>query len=156
MTEKNNSQQMLVSQVFREGGQIPPQYTCKGQNVNPPINITGAPSNTVSFVLIVHDPDAVGSDFTHWVLYDIPSSTGAIAANSVPVGALQGKNGASKPIYTGPCPPAGTGTHHYKFDLYALDKTLGLSGNPSREQVESSLKGHVLAQHTLTGLFSGD
>lgn len=148
------SQLQLVSQVFRDGGNIPPQYSCKGQNVNPPLNISGVPPGTKSLVLIMHDPDAPGADYTHWVVYDIPSNTAVIAANSVPMGALQGLNSSGKAVYTGPCPPSGT--HHYKFDLYALDKTLGLTGKPSRHDVESALKDHILGDHTLTGLFSNN
>lgn len=146
----------IISQVFRDGGKIPPQYTCKGQNVSPPLNISGVPKAAQSLVLIMHDPDAVGSDYTHWVVYDMPASTSVIAANSVPMGALQGKNSADKPAYTGPCPPAGTGTHRYQLELYALDKTLGLGNGASRGQVESSIKGHILDQTLLTGLFSAD
>src|SRR5579862_4259874 len=50
----------LISQVFRDGGNIPPQYTCKGQGVNPPLNISGVPDSAKSLALIMHDPDAPG------------------------------------------------------------------------------------------------
>ena len=146
---------ILTSSAFGEKGDIPLQYTCKGQNTSPPLTISGVPASAKSLALIVHDPDAVGSDFTHWVLYDIAVSTTMIAANSLPAGALQGPNGAGRTGYMGPCPPAGTGIHRYMFELFALDKTFG-SQNLKREQLESAMQGHVLAKIILTGLFSAD
>lgn len=144
----------LTSSAFQDGGTIPQQYTCRGQNINPPLNITGQPEDTKSLALIMHDPDAVSGDFLHWLMWDMPASTQAIAATSVPVGAIQGPNGSGNNTYMGPCPPKGTGTHHYKFDLYALDTTLGLDSKSSRQQLEDAMKGHILDQTTLTGLFS--
>jgi len=154
MTNTNTGRPQLVSQVFRDGGNIPPQYTCKGQNVNPPLNISGVSAKAKSLVLIVHDPDAVGSDYTHWVVYDIPAAASTIAPNSLPVGALQGLNSSGEAAYTGPCPPAGTGVHHYKFELYALDKTLSLSGTVGRSEIEKAMQDHILDKSVLTGLFA--
>src|SRR4051794_30397466 len=56
----------LISPAFREGAAIPDQYTCRGQNVSPPLNILGAPKDAKSLALILHDPDAVSGDFVHW------------------------------------------------------------------------------------------
>ncbi|MDB5161428.1 MAG: hypothetical protein JWO96_808 [Candidatus Saccharibacteria bacterium] len=146
----------LISPVFRDGENIPVQYTCKGQNVNPPLNIMNAPAGTLSFALILHDPDAVSGDFLHWLVWDIPPSTSSILPNSVPVGAVQGSNDNGKIGYTGPCPPKGTGVHRYIFELYALDKTLDLDRGASREDVEKAMAGHVLEEAVLTGLFPAE
>lgn len=151
-----NSSLKLFSQVFRDGAAIPVQYTCKGQNVNPPLNIMGVPAGVKSLALIVHDPDAVGGDFVHWTVWDIPTSTETITVNSVPTRAIQGLNSSGKNGYMGPCPPAGTGIHRYMFELYGLDKTLGLPGDTDRDELKKAMEGHILAQHTLTGLFAAD
>jgi len=143
---------MLTSTVFEADSPIPEQYTCKGQNINPPLNISGIPPQAKSLVLILHDPDAVNADFVHWLMWDIPTSASMIAANSVPVGATQGKNGAGSNIYIGPCPPAGTGTHHYQFELYALDNNIGLEPDTNRDQLESAIKSHILKKTVLTGI----
>ena len=58
------------------------------------------------------------------------------------------------PLKSGPCPPDGTGTHHYKFELYALDTSLGLDAKANRQQLESAMKSHTLDKTILTGLFS--
>jgi phosphatidylethanolamine-binding protein (PEBP) family uncharacterized protein len=39
------------------------------------------------------------------------------------------------------------------FTLYALDRTLGLTGTPSRADLEAAMKGHVLAMTVLTGTY---
>ncbi len=152
-TNSSNSSLKLLSQVFRDGAAIPVQYTCKGQNVNPPMNIAGVPAGTNSLALIMHDPDAVSGDFVHWLVWDIPASTETIAVNSLPAGAIQGLNSSGKNQYMGPCPPAGTGIHRYMFELYALDTNLGLPAGSSRAELEKVMQSHILAKHTLTGLF---
>lgn len=148
---------VLSSPAFTNGTDMPPQYSSnKGQNLSPQLNISGAPAGSLSFVLIVHDPDAVNGDFLHWLMWDIPPSTDSIATGSVPVGAVQGKNGMGKPEYIGPEPPAGSGTHHYIFELYALDTLLNLPTNSTKQQVVTAMGGHVLSQTSLTGLFAAD
>lgn len=142
----------IISPVFRMGAAIPPQYTCAGQNVNPPLNIFNTPPKTLSLVLVVHDPDAPGGDYLHWLVWDIPPSTDSIAVNSVPIGALQGVNGMGKSSYMGPCPPSGT--HRYVFDLYALDKPLNLKSGVGLEQVQQAMDGHIIEQSSLNGTFA--
>jgi Raf kinase inhibitor-like YbhB/YbcL family protein len=152
-TDKNviQSQLQLISPAFKEGAAVPEPYTCRGQDVNPPLNILGVPAQAKSLALVVHDPDAVSGDFTHWLVWDMPASTEAIAANSVPVGALQGANGQGNNQYMGPCPPVGSGLHHYQFELYALDKTLGLPAGSDRNQLEKAMGGHIVDHFVLVG-----
>jgi Raf kinase inhibitor-like YbhB/YbcL family protein len=146
----------IISPVFRADSPIPPQYTCRGQNVNPPLNIFNVPDGTQSLTLIMHDPDAVSGDYLHWLVWDIPPSTESIPVNSVPVGAIQGKNGSGQNSYSGPCPPKGTGTHRYIFDFYALDTTLDLPGEAGIQDVIKAQKGHVLNHYGLSGTFAAE
>ena len=67
----------LTSQAFRQNGEIPPQHTCQGADVSPPLAWSGVPANTKSLALIVDDPDAPDPaapkmTWVHWVLYNIP------------------------------------------------------------------------------------
>jgi len=49
----------LSSPTFEDDGPIPPAYTkCDGANQSPPLEWSGAPTDTKSFALIVDDPDA--------------------------------------------------------------------------------------------------
>jgi Raf kinase inhibitor-like YbhB/YbcL family protein len=129
---------------------IPAIYTCRGQSISPPLAIGGVPDQAKSLSLIMHDPDAVSGDYLHWIIWNIAPRTITIGENSVPIDAVQGINTSGTNKYMGPCPPSGT--HHYKFDLYALDDMINLPGSTSREDVESAMASHVLARSTLTGL----
>jgi hypothetical protein len=141
----------LTSPAFNDNEMIPTIYTCKGQAINPPLAIAGVPAEAKSLALILHDPDAPSGDFLHWIVWNILPETNEINEDSVPPDAVQGMNTAGSNKYAGPCPPSGT--HHYKFDLYALDDMINLPGSTSREDVESAMASHVLARSTLTGLF---
>jgi hypothetical protein len=102
----------------------------------------------------MHDPDAPSGDYLHWLIWNISPQTTMVAENSVPAGAAVGKNTSGANKYAAPCPPSGT--HHYIFDLYALDISINLPDSSSREDVQSAMSNHVLAQATLTGLFPGN
>jgi Raf kinase inhibitor-like YbhB/YbcL family protein len=100
----------------------------------------------------MHDPDAPGGDFLHWLVWDIPPSTESINVNSVPIGAIQGTNSAGKASYMGPCPPAGP-AHHYHFDFYALDTTIDLQSGSNQDEVTKAMKDHILERAGLVGTF---
>jgi Raf kinase inhibitor-like YbhB/YbcL family protein len=142
----------VVSPVFKEGAAIPLPYSCKGQNISPPLNFVSIPEAAKSLALIMHDPDAPSGDYVHWTLWDIPADTGTLAANSVPVGAVQGINSSGENKYMGPCPPSGT--HRYMFELYALDTSLSLPAETQREDLLKTMEGRVLEKATLTGTYS--
>jgi|SRR5579883_118210 Raf kinase inhibitor-like YbhB/YbcL family protein len=138
---------------FPDHGEIPKKFTCDGEDVSPQLSISSVPAAAKSLALIMEDPDAPGGTFTHWVLFNLPVQTRDLAEGANPGGAKQGKNDFQKNGYGGPCPPPGN-PHHYIFHIYALDSGLDLPEGATREQVESALDGHVLAEGTLTGLYA--
>ncbi len=71
----------LSSPAFINSGIIPTQYTCNGANESPPLSWSGAPKRTISFALIVRDPDAGNGDFIHWLAFNIPASVTRLAAH---------------------------------------------------------------------------
>lgn len=156
MVNEEHGRFSVISPAFADGTAIPEPYTCKGQNINPPLNILNVPSGAKSLALVMHDPDAVSGDFTHWLVWDIPAGTVSVAVNSVPVGAIQGLNSRGEIGYTGPCPPPGTGTHRYMFDFFALDKMLSLDAHSDRQRVELAMQRHIVDRTILTGLFTAD
>jgi len=139
----------VTSPVFVDGGRIPLKYTCDGDNVNPPLNIKGIPEGTKSLVLIVDDPDAPMGTWVHWVVWNIPPKE-EIRENSVP--GTEGMNDFRKRSYGGPCPPSGT--HRYFFRVYALDTKLDLAPSSRKKDVEGAMKGHIIAEGQLVGLYS--
>ena len=141
----------ITSSAFHEGANIPSKFTCDGSDTSPPLQIAGVPSGAKSLVLIVDDPDAPSGLFTHWLVWNIPPQTGSIAEGSAPQG-VQGANDFGKSGYRGPCPPPGT--HRYSFKIFALDRELELRSGAKRSQVDAAMKGHVIAQGELVGLYA--
>jgi|TARA_Y100000310_G_scaffold345227_1_gene462921 hypothetical protein len=141
----------LTSPAFEDNGNIPSKYTCQGDGINPPLNIEGIPENAESLILMMDDPDAPAGTWGHWIVFNIPKVSN-IDENSVPDGAVQGKNSWGNNNYGGPCPPSGT--HRYMFKLYALDTKLELDESSDKKGVESAMQGHILAETRLVGLYS--
>jgi len=144
----------LSSPAFKEGGSIPSRFTCDGTDRSPALAWSGAPANTKSFALIMHDPDApMAGGFTHWVLFDIPATSQQLPEGFQPgsVG-VSGTSGFRRPGYGGPCPPSGS--HHYHFMLSALDvPTLGLQASATKADVEKAMQGHVVGTAELVGTY---
>src|SRR5689334_25355589 len=112
-TELSPGATIAAAQVFNGFG-------CQGGNVSPALAWSGAPADTKSFALMVHDPDApTGSGWWHWVVYNIPADTKEIPEGG-PVPGTEGNTDFGKPGWGGPCPPPGSGNHHYNFTLFAL------------------------------------
>src|SRR3972149_8261445 len=141
----------LTSSAFANNASIPITFTCKGSNTSPPLEITGTPDGTSSLALIMHDPDAVGNDFTHWVVWNIAPGTSTITQSKLPTKTKEGLNDAGRPGYFGPCPPAGTGAHRYQFELFALDTSLQGGHQIKRADLEAMMSGHILDHTVLTG-----
>lgn len=150
----------LSSAAFRHGGLIPRRHTCDGDDLSPQLVWSGTPANTQSLVLIVDDPDAPDPSapqmtWVHWVLYNLPPQATelpeAVAAHKLPAGTLQGLNDWRRTGYGGPCPPIGR--HRYFHKLFALDATLPDLRNPTKAALEKAMRGHVLAQAELIGLY---
>ena len=141
----------ISSSVFENNGSIPKKYTCDGTDVSPPLKIENVPSEAKSLALIVDDPDAPMGTWVHWVLWNIPPETKEVKEGSVPEGSQQGMNDFRKQNYGGPCPPSGT--HRYLFKLYALDSLLNLNPRSTKADVEKAMKGHILSQAQVVGLY---
>lgn len=141
----------IQSVMFQDNEFIPMQYTCEGENINPPLLFLEVPQEAVSLVLIVDDPDAISGLWTHWVVFNIPPDTHEIGEGSTPPG-IEGTTSYAKPGYGGPCPP-NEPVHHYRFKLYALDTMLDLDESATREQIETAMSTHVIDEAELIGLY---
>lgn len=141
----------LSSSAFGHNEEIPSKYTCDGENVNPPLQISDVPESAKSLVLIVDDPDAPMGDWVHWTVWNISPDVREIPENSVPVGGVEGMTDFGRPGYGGPCPPSGL--HHYHFKLYALDEGLDLNESATKADIEKAMEYHVLDQTVLIGTY---
>jgi Raf kinase inhibitor-like YbhB/YbcL family protein len=142
----------LTSPDFEEGGQIPSELTCDGENTSPELHWSGVPSGVVELALTCEDPDAPGGTFVHWVAWSIDPSSGRLPRGDG-TGIAQGRNGFGNVGFGGPCPPPGHGPHHYLFTLYALDQSLDLEPGATIADLRSAIDGHIRATATLTGVY---
>jgi Raf kinase inhibitor-like YbhB/YbcL family protein len=67
--------------------------------------------------------------------------------------ARQGSNSKSERGYFGPRPPAGDPPHPYHFQIFALDTKLNLPDGFNRHALLQAMRGHVLAEGELVGMF---
>lgn len=121
-------------------------------------------------------------DFFHWVLVDLPTLPAHIEAGEFSQDVMpRGKNGpgtargarqglndytgwfaGDKDMagdyfgYDGPCPPWNDEiAHSYVFTLYALDiPRCPVEGKFTGQQVREAIKGHVLAEAGITGVYT--
>lgn len=145
----------LTIPAFADGGPIPRLHTCEGADVSPSLEWTGDPSNTRSLMLIVDDPDAPAGTWNHWLLYDLSPTVRSLAQGFKPgKQGLSGVNDFGRTGYGGPCPPKGHGPHRYFFKLYALDlASLGLPAGARRRDIDTAMRGHVLAEAQYMGRY---
>jgi Raf kinase inhibitor-like YbhB/YbcL family protein len=148
----------IASEAFSEGGIIPKDYTCSGQDLSPPLRWAGQPAGTKTLTLIVDDPDAPVGNWVHWVLVNLPGQTAELAEGAsndrtLPAGSMEGINDFGNTGYGGPCPPPGP-AHRYYFTLYALDAGLSLGSRPKKADVIKAMEGHVLGKTSLMGRYS--
>ena len=137
------------SLAFSQGGHIPKKYSCEGENINPPLEISNIPGEAQTLALIVEDPDAPSGIFYHWLVWNI-SPNAAIAENANP--GLSGTNSFGDQSYGGPCPPSGV--HRYYFKVFALDTELNLQAGANKTQLQEAMKEHVLASGELMARYA--
>ena len=117
----------------------------------------GVPEFAKSLSVICEDPDAPSGIWTHWVIFNIPPENNTLPEGLVrnelfEDGSKQGLNDSGAVGYSGPCPPGGT--HRYYFKVYALDAKLDLPPRISKQELLNAMKGHVLDEGQLMGVYS--
>ena len=140
------------SPAFAAGATIPVRFSCRGSNTPIPLAWTGVPTGAASVALIMDDPDAPSGTFTHWVVFNLPATSRGITNGRLPAGAAQAQNGRGQAAYTGPCPPSGT--HHYRFTVYAEPRKLPLQAGASLTEALAAIRANPVASGRLTGLFA--
>lgn len=144
----------ISSPAFADGGPIPVRFSCKGENIAPPLTWS-APTGAGELALVLDDPDAVGGLYVHWIVTAIPAGPGSSADGQTPGNGTSLANSSGRKGYFGPCPPAGSGIHHYRFSLYrvpaAYQPPSGSAGVPAAQAIAQAAD----AQARLTGSFQG-
>jgi Raf kinase inhibitor-like YbhB/YbcL family protein len=151
----------LKSPTIAPGATIPNKHVfngfgCSGGNERPELSWTGAPADSKSFAVLVHDPDAPtgGAGWWHWVAYDIPAGTSALSSTKLPEGTVQGPTDFGAPGFGGPCPPPGDKPHRYHFTVHALKVAkLELPPGASASLIGFMVNANSIAKAELTGIY---
>ncbi len=101
--------------------------------------------------ITVIDIDASG--FVHWIIGRLDPSVQALGQGGVPEGAAQALNGRGTVGWTGPCPPAGSGPHHYVFTLYAMSTPSGVTAGIPAKDALAALANVPATKVSLTGTY---
>ncbi|MGH7738610.1 MAG: YbhB/YbcL family Raf kinase inhibitor-like protein [bacterium] len=138
----------LLSSAFQDGGKLPARYTCDGEGISPELRWKYLPRRAESLALIVEDPDAAYSSWTHWVVYNIPPNVLEFLEDfpkdsQLPNGITQGTSDFKTIGYGPPCPP--NGAHRFFFRLYALNCILDLPPGATSEQLRKVMRGHIMS-----------
>lgn len=135
--------------LLKEDGFIKKEYTADGANVSPKLKWSEAPKDTKSFAIYVHDPDAPGTDWIHWIVINIPKHVKGLEKKNEKIG-VELINDFGTTNYGGPAPPSGT--HRYYFTVYALSvKELK---NVNKTNFLEEVEKVKLDQSTIVGKYS--
>jgi Raf kinase inhibitor-like YbhB/YbcL family protein len=141
----------VTSTAFADGERVPTRYTCDGDNVSPPLRWHGVPADAEALALVVDDPDAPRGTFTHWAVLDVPTDVTAVDEASTPAGGVEVENSAGRSSYFGPCPPSGT--HHYRFTVFALSSPTGLAAGAALHAALRAVHDRASTWGRLTGTY---
>ena len=152
----------VSSPSFAHDESIPQRHSAYHEGRSPALEWTAGPAGTVSYALLLEDPDAPGSEpYVHWVLYNVPADVTRLSegladdpALDEPAGALQGTNTRGTLGYFGPCPPKSHGAHRYCFEVFALDTSLDLGPGADASELKAAMRGHVVAHGVLAGRYA--
>ena len=150
----------VTNSSWPDGGMVPAK-NAGANGASPALSFGNTPNGTVSFVVIMHDPDVArnktSEDILHWLMFNIPGDKKelpeGIPAGNLPDGSIQIKNVGGVNGYRGPGAPANGPVHHYTIEIFALDTKLGLGADATRDDVVKAMQGHVLGKAVYVGLY---
>jgi hypothetical protein len=146
----------LWSQAFRDGEQIPIEYTKDGGNKSPPLEWTDPPPDTRELALIFEGiTPGTHKPWVHWLVYKIPADVRALPSGykhrsepEEPVPILQGTNSLGNIGYDGPQGTVGR-KFRYRIRLFALNAPLEAAAGLDGEGFARAIDSHVLDQAEL-------
>jgi Raf kinase inhibitor-like YbhB/YbcL family protein len=147
----------LTSHDFANGGALPQlgyARGCGGKDVSPQLSWSSAPKATKSLAVTMIDQDVKPSKWSHWIIVDLPLRASGFPRGVIapPAPGLALPTDMGPAAYSGPCPPTGTGVHHYEFTVWAIPtaKTTIASGSKA-DAVEDQLRHVALDHATIVG-----
>lgn len=145
----------ITSPAFRDRTHVPTANTCIGENISPALEFGDFPEATKSLVLIVEDRDAAPVPWIHWLVFNIPPTTTSVPEGQIPANGTEGVANGGSHGYEGPCPKYFSGTHHYYFQLFALDTVLDEPDSADKSRIVLAMEDHIIDSADLVGLCDG-
>ncbi len=141
---------MLTSPDMVNGGAMPVSFTCDGQSQTPSLSWTRGPTGTVGYAIVMHHIPGPGDTHWYWVVYNIPSTTQAVAAGEPAPGTLGTNSVNNQLAYAPPC-SKGPGIKVYTITVYALSAlpTFTTGTSVSRDVLLEAIKPITLASSSL-------
>jgi Raf kinase inhibitor-like YbhB/YbcL family protein len=150
----------LTSTDIRSGAVIPAVHIyprCGGENISPALSWSGAPDGTKSFVLTMIDVDVTPAHWSHWIVVNLPATLSSLPRGvmSLPGNAKAVVSNFGDAGYAGPCPPKGTGVHHYEFTIWALPTAeISLANDEKATTLTELLAKRAISRASFVGLVS--
>jgi Raf kinase inhibitor-like YbhB/YbcL family protein len=147
----------LTSHDFANGGGLPQlgyARGCGGKDVSPQLSWRGAPMTAKSLAVTVIDQDVKPSKWSHWIVVDLPPRASGLPRGVIapPAPGLALPTDMGPAAYSGPCPPTGTGVHHYEFTVWALPSAkTAIASGAKADAVETQLRRASLDHATIVG-----
>jgi Raf kinase inhibitor-like YbhB/YbcL family protein len=145
----------LTSRDLTAGAPMPREYAyaqCGGANVSPELSWTGSPEATKGFVVTMIDLDVAPGGWSHWIVENVPAQVASLPRGVVvaSIGARGVVSDFGDAVYDGPCPPAGTGVHHYELTVWAMANAKeDMPAEPSAQALRARLAATSLAHASL-------
>lgn len=144
---------ILRSSEIKSDSLLPADYTCEGVSATLPLEWSGEPDGTVSFVIIMHHEASPTDIHWYWILYNIPANVHSLKRNVTGVGSPGTNSVNGRNQYAPPC-SQGPGMKAYTYTLYAL------GGNPvindasiTREDMLNAISGITLSSASMKVYF---
>jgi Raf kinase inhibitor-like YbhB/YbcL family protein len=147
---------VLRSPAVSVEGLLPVEFTGDGSSISPPLEWSGAPAATRSYVVIMHHIDPQKMVKWYWTLYNIPMTTHGLPKNAKGIGTM-GTNSVSNRLGYAPPHSKGPGPKTYILTVYALAEPLKDLTDPyavNRASLLAAMQGKVLASAELKVVYT--
>ena len=138
----------ITSSAFDNHGEIPRKYTCYGENINPPLNISNVPKETKSFVILMQNLSSPSGRWINWLTWNIEPQNTSIEENANLKWATVGLNSHKEYGYSGPC--SSNQKHEFQIMVFALKDMLILENEASLDELIFAMEDYVLTQGVIT------
>jgi Raf kinase inhibitor-like YbhB/YbcL family protein len=140
----------VTSLAFRDQSEIPDRYTCFGKGISPPIHWSGVPTGTRALALVADDSDAPITPYIYWIVFDISPRATELQEGSLPPDARQAQGSDNIARYHPPCPHSGS--HSYRFTLYAMNAYVPLPNGATAKAAWTAIATRAVARGRITGI----